>query len=117
MAGLHLSDVGTDRRTFIKALGATAVAGTAAVAIGTMADPASAATDISGKKSGTQTFSDDMVVPAGTTLSFDPDKDTTLKFAGDLTVRGTLRMKPASRGIKHEIRFTNGGTLWVLGAG
>ncbi len=60
-----MSDVGTDRRTFIKALGATAVAGTAAVALGTMADPASAATDISGKKSGTQTFSDDMVVPAG----------------------------------------------------
>jgi hypothetical protein len=117
MAGLHVSEVGTDRRTFIKALGATAVVGTAAVAIGSIADPAKAATDISGKKSGTHAYSDDMVVPKGKTLTFDPDKNTTLKFSGDLTVRGTLRMKPANRGIKHEIRFTNGGTLWVLGAG
>ena len=72
MARLHVSEVGTDRRTFIKALGATAVAGTAAVAIGTMAGPARAATNISGKKSGTHTYSDDMVVPSGKTLTLRP---------------------------------------------
>jgi hypothetical protein len=72
-------------------------------------------------------------VPAGTTVTFDPNVDTTVRSSGNIIVRGTLIMKPANGSIDHllqfdginENNFVGGGMdpiasdvgLWVMGAG
>jgi len=72
-------------------------------------------------------------VPAGTTITFNPNADTTVTSSGNIIVRGTLIMKPANGNVDHVIRFTGineanfvgGGMdpiasdvgLWVMGGG
>jgi hypothetical protein len=72
-------------------------------------------------------------IPAGTTLEFDPNQDTTLTMTGNLIIEGTLVMKPANGNVTHKIVFTGfnenafvgGGMspidsdvgLWVVGNG
>lgn len=46
-------------------------------------------------------------VAAGETVCFDPNATTTVTLTGNVVVRGTLRMRPASATIVHTIRFTN----------
>jgi hypothetical protein len=72
-------------------------------------------------------------IPAGTTLRFDPNQDTTLHMTGNLIIEGTLEMKPANGNVTHTIifegfnenGFQGGGMnpvdsdvgLWVVGNG
>lgn len=80
-----------------------------------------------------------VTVPAGATLEFDPNSSRYFRCAGNVEVRGTLRMRPASAAQRHTLRITNAvepnflGTqatddmsayplasdpgIWVLGAG
>lgn len=74
-----------------------------------------------------------VTIPAGSTLLFDPARSVTLRSTGNVTVEGTLQMRPASDLVTHtlifdgvdESRFVGGGMeplasdvgLWVPGAG
>ena len=136
-----------DRRRFLKGsaqvAGALMVAGTGrALAVGSTTpytcgislfagDPPPI--DVSGTQSGDVTYTDGFRVPAGSTLTFDPNVSTTITVSGNVVVEGTMVMKPASAAIIHTLRFTNvdesifvgGGTvplatdvgLWVVEAG
>lgn len=46
-------------------------------------------------------------IRAGDTVCFDPNVTTTLQSSGNIVVRGTLRMRPASAAVVHAIRFIN----------
>ena len=89
--------------------------------------------DVSGTISGSATYTGGFRVPAGTTLTFDPNVSTTITVSANVVVEGTLRMMPANANIIHKLLFTNivasafvgGGTvplatdvgLWAVEAG
>lgn len=71
-------------------------------------------------------------VPAGETWAFDPDVSTTVTATGNVIVRGTLQMKPASASVVHtlilsgvEANYVGGGMvpidsdvgLWIVDEG
>ncbi len=141
---------GISRRQFLRATGLTAIAGGA---VAGRALPAAATAGsgsiirtlpiaglqavilapLSGTVSGNQTFNDGFEVPAGTTLTFDPNVSTTVTVRANVIVYGTLVMKPASPSVIHRLVFADvdesvfvgGGLdpvntdigLWVMGAG
>jgi hypothetical protein len=72
--------------------------------------------------SGTTSMAQELVIPAGHVLRFDPDKDSTLEIAGNVVVRGVLEMRPRP-GVTHTLRFVDvdeslfvGGGMEVLGS-
>ena len=83
--------------------------------------------------SGEMSLPDGFVVPFGEVWDFDPDVSTTVEVAANVVVAGTLRMRPASPGVVHTLRFVGineanyvgGGMeplasdvgLWAVGAG
>lgn len=48
-----------------------------------------------------------ITIPAGNVLRFDPDRSTTVEVSGNVLVEGTLRMRPARRGVIHTLRFVD----------
>ena len=132
------SQRGVDRRTFIKYTGLATLGG-ALYTGGLPALPALAAgPEISGTISGTKSYPNGFVVPAGKTLTFDPDVTTIVTVNANVIVEGTLRMKPSSKSVEHvlifegidESKFVGQGLfetrdeipatdvgLWVIGAG
>ena len=138
-----------DRRPFLKgsakAAGALLVAGPAAQALATggttpyvcgisnLLGGDTPPIDVSGTISGNTTYTNGFRVPAGTTLTFDPNVSTTITVSGNVVVEGTLKMRPANGNIIHKLLFTNvdenafvgGGVvplatdvgLWVMEAG
>ena len=143
---------GISRRQFLHKAGAAAAMGGAAV-VASRGLPAGASANaqpfvcglpvsgrqsvilgpLSGTISGTQTYNEGFEVPAGTTLSFDPNVSTTVTVRSNVIVYGTLEMKPASPSVVHRLVFADvdestmvgGGLdpvasdvgLWVMGAG
>lgn len=136
-----------DRRGFLKGsaqvAGALVVAGTDQALASSTSTPYTSGislfggdvppTDVSGTQSGDVTYTNGFRVPAGSTLTFDPNVSTTITVSANVVVEGTLRMKPANKNIEHKLLFTNvdedafvgGGTvplstdvgLWVTDAG
>ncbi len=56
-------------------------------------------------------------VAAGDTLRFDPNVSTTLYVSGNLIMKGTLEMRPASPGIVHRLVFTGANESEFVGGG
>ncbi len=136
-----------DRRSFLtgsaKAAGALMVAGTgSALAAGTTTPYVCGIAlfggdvppiNLSGTVSGNKTYTGGFLVPAGTTLTFDPNVSTTVTVSANVVVEGTLKMRPANKNVIHKLVFTDvdesayvgGGTvplatdvgLWVVEAG
>src|SRR5690349_16500583 len=48
---------------------------------------------------------DRLTVESGAVLEFDPLVPTTVRSRGNVVVRGTLRMRPASAQVTHRLRF------------
>ncbi len=104
----------------------------ATAAPGTVA-PTSAPVDADRVLSGTETFPEGFVVPAGEVWAFDPGATTTVEVSANVVVEGTLVMRPGSRQVEHVLRFvgvdssrfSGGGMdplpedvgLWVMGDG
>ncbi len=107
--------------------GTTAAPGTAAP--GSTVPPA----DADRVLSGTESFPDGIVVPAGEVWAFDPAVTTVVESAANVVVEGTLVMRPSSAQVEHVLRFVGvdpsgfagGGMdpvagdvgLWVMGDG
>lgn len=88
---------------------------------------------LSGTISGSQSYPSGFSVPAGSTLTFDPNVSTTVRVNANVIIDGTLEMKPANASVEHalifegidESAFQGGGIdpldtdvgLWVMGAG
>ncbi len=95
---------GIDRRTFLARSGAVVAGAAAYTTFGAL--PALAAPqELSGTISGTHTYTDGVIVPAGKTLTFDPAVNTTIRVSANFIVYGTLVMKPASAGVTHKLVF------------
>lgn len=126
--------VGMDRRTFIKYTGVVA-AGAVISNVGRPLTALAVGPDLSGSISGSQSYPGGFVVPAGQTLTFAADADTTVTVGASVIVEGTLRMTPSGSGVTHKLVFegidesafvlgssapfpfeTDIG-LWVVGAG
>lgn len=98
-----------NRRRFLTAIGAGALA----AGTGLIGGPLRVADAATQRLSGSVALGH-TTVAAGNVLEFDPNASTTVEISGDLMVEGILRMKPASASIQHVLRFTNGGELHVM---
>lgn len=108
-------DPNISRRTFLKRAGMAAAAGAALTSSGVLANRARGAsmflTGTSGNSFGNET------IAAGETWEFDPNNSTTVTVAGNLTVLGTLKMRPANASVVHTLRITGGGEIMVNAGG
>jgi hypothetical protein len=55
--------------------------------------------------SGTVSWAGERTIDAGKVLRFDPNVTTTLTVHGNLTIKGTLEMLPATVGVRHRLVF------------